>query len=158
MRLKQCHKPPMTGNGNHGNRTTYKICDDWEMVCGIVTTSMLKSSKFNFELEIKWVADNRQFNWRKFDDILMNCLIFDGFLVLAVFITSKSACDEFWRQVRNQDQVGNWSPGSWSHDVRSSVPNSSHLKNDPEPRHLLAGKVGHAMSGSNSGFEIGSWA
>ena len=62
MRLKQCHKPPMTGNGNHGNRTTYKNCDDWGMVCGIVTTSMLKSSKFNFELEIKWVADNRQFN------------------------------------------------------------------------------------------------
>ena len=29
MWLKQCHKPPMTGNGNH---STYKIGDDWEMI------------------------------------------------------------------------------------------------------------------------------
>ena len=29
MRVKQCHKPSMTGNGNH---TTYKHCDDWWMV------------------------------------------------------------------------------------------------------------------------------
>jgi hypothetical protein len=26
---KRCHKPPMTGNGNH---TTYKDGDDWGMV------------------------------------------------------------------------------------------------------------------------------
>jgi hypothetical protein len=29
MVAKQCHKPTMTGNGNH---TTYKKCDDWGMV------------------------------------------------------------------------------------------------------------------------------
>ena len=29
MWLKQCHKPPMTGNGNH---TTYEYGDDWGMV------------------------------------------------------------------------------------------------------------------------------
>ena len=33
MWQKQCHKPPMTGNGNH---TTYKNVDDWGMVYGIV--------------------------------------------------------------------------------------------------------------------------
>ena len=26
MWVKPCHKPPMTGNGNH---TTHKNCDDW---------------------------------------------------------------------------------------------------------------------------------
>ena len=29
MWLNQCHKPPMTGNGNH---STYKIGDDWGMI------------------------------------------------------------------------------------------------------------------------------
>jgi hypothetical protein len=29
MWLKECHLPPMTGNGNH---TTYKNGDDWGMV------------------------------------------------------------------------------------------------------------------------------
>ena len=29
QRVKQCHKPPMTGNDKH---TTYKNGDDWEMV------------------------------------------------------------------------------------------------------------------------------
>ena len=33
MWVEQCHKPPMTGNGNH---TTYKNGDDWGMVYGIV--------------------------------------------------------------------------------------------------------------------------
>jgi len=28
MWVKQCHKPPMTGNGDH---TTYKNGDDWGM-------------------------------------------------------------------------------------------------------------------------------
>ena len=37
MWLKQCHKLPMTGNGNH---TTYKNGDDWGMVYGIVSTTL----------------------------------------------------------------------------------------------------------------------
>ena len=35
MWLKQCPKPPMTGNGN---RTTYKNGDDWGMVYDCLTT------------------------------------------------------------------------------------------------------------------------
>ena len=34
MWVEQCHKPPMTGNGNH---TTYKNGDDWGMVCHCFT-------------------------------------------------------------------------------------------------------------------------
>ena len=40
MWLKQCHKPPMTGNGNH---STYKIGDDWGMNydCFLTTLAIL---------------------------------------------------------------------------------------------------------------------
>ena len=37
MWVKQCHKPPMTGNGNH---TTYKHGDDWEMVYKIAMPTL----------------------------------------------------------------------------------------------------------------------
>ena len=33
MWVKQYHKPPMTGNGNH---TTYQNGDDWGMIYGLV--------------------------------------------------------------------------------------------------------------------------
>ena len=33
MWIKQCHKPPMTGNGKH---TNYQNGDDWGMGHGIV--------------------------------------------------------------------------------------------------------------------------
>ena len=39
MWLKQCHKLPMTGNGNH-THTTYKNRDDWGMVYGMVLTTL----------------------------------------------------------------------------------------------------------------------
>jgi len=32
MWVKQCHEPPMTGNGNH---TTYKNGDDWGVAIAI---------------------------------------------------------------------------------------------------------------------------
>ena len=38
MRVKQCHKPPMTGNGKH---TTYKNGDDRGMVYGIVLPTLI---------------------------------------------------------------------------------------------------------------------
>ena len=34
---KQCHKPPISGNGNH---TTYKNGDDWGMVCIFVLPTL----------------------------------------------------------------------------------------------------------------------
>ena len=34
---KQCHKPSMTGNGNH---TTYENADDWGMVYGMVLSTL----------------------------------------------------------------------------------------------------------------------
>ena len=34
---KQCHKPSMTGNGNH---TTYENAGDWGMVCGMVLSTL----------------------------------------------------------------------------------------------------------------------
>ena len=37
MQVKQCHKLPMTGNGNY---TTHKNADDWGMVYGIVLTTL----------------------------------------------------------------------------------------------------------------------
>ena len=39
MWVRQCHKPPMTGNGNH---TTYKNGDDWGMVYDIIFTNIIK--------------------------------------------------------------------------------------------------------------------
>jgi len=39
MWVKQCHKPPMTGNGNH---TTYNNGDDWGMVYDIIFTNIIK--------------------------------------------------------------------------------------------------------------------
>ena len=37
MWFNQCHKPPLTGNGEP---TTYKDADDWGMVYGIVLTAV----------------------------------------------------------------------------------------------------------------------
>ena len=47
MWLKQCHKPLMTGNGNH---TAYKHRDDWRMVYGSVLTTLrqLRSVSLKF--------------------------------------------------------------------------------------------------------------
>ena len=39
MWVKQRHKPPMTGNGNH---TTYNNGDDWGMVYDIIFTNIIK--------------------------------------------------------------------------------------------------------------------
>ena len=45
---KTCHKPPMTGNGNH---TTYKNGDDWGMVSDCLPT--LQPTKKLIEYRIK---------------------------------------------------------------------------------------------------------
>ena len=38
MWVKQCQKPPMTGNGN---RTTFKNGDDWGVVYGVALPTLM---------------------------------------------------------------------------------------------------------------------
>ena len=56
MWLKQCHKPPMTGNGNH---TTYIFMGgDWGMVYELVLSTLGELESWSFEVGIAddWIC------------------------------------------------------------------------------------------------------
>jgi hypothetical protein len=52
MWVKQCHKPPMTGNGN---RTTFKNGDDWGVAYGVALPTL-----YNVFLQRKHINDFKQ--------------------------------------------------------------------------------------------------